>query len=55
MLNACEIINGPLSDMLKEKELLPIKKIDDTLKIFKERNEEDGDKFIGSNIIHAVS
>lgn len=55
MTKACEIINGSLSNMLKDKELVPIKKLDDSLKMFKERAEEDGDDFIGTNIISAAS
>lgn len=55
MSKACEIINGPLSRMLSEKELIPIKKVDDLLKIFKDREEEDGVTKIGTNILNSVS
>jgi hypothetical protein len=55
MTKACEVINGPLSEVLKDKELVPSKKVDDALKTFKDRGEEDGDAVIGTNIIHAVS
>lgn len=54
MARACEVINGPLSDVLRDRELIPIKKVDDYIKMFKEREEESGNK-IGENVTCAVS
>lgn len=54
MSKACDIINGPLTDALRGRELIPIKKVDDFIKLFKEREEETGNK-IGENVTCAVS
>jgi len=55
MKNACEIITKQVSPMLHGRDVTLFKKLDDALKTFKEREEEDGDVKIGSNIIVAVS
>jgi len=41
--------------MLHGRDVSLVKKIDDALATFKQREEEDGDVKIGSNIIAAVS
>jgi enolase len=55
MSKACDIINGALSTALKDKEILPVRKIDDAIQTFRSRAEEDGDAKIGANITDAVS
>jgi len=55
MSKACEVINEQLSHLLKGKDLSLFKKIDDQLKTFKSREEEDPEIKIGTNIISAVS
>ena len=55
MSKACEVINTTLSDMLRDKDIVPFKKLEDAIKTFKTRAEEDGDAKIGTNITNAVS
>ena len=55
MSKACKVINGRLSAALKDKEIIPMKKLEDTIQTFKTRAEEDGDAKVGSNITDAVS
>jgi enolase len=55
MSQACQFINNKISPLLKDKDPVQFKRIDDILQNFKNREEEDGVTKIGSNVIAGVS
>ena len=54
MEQACGIINEQVTELLQGKDLNTFKKIEDALKNFKVKKEEQGQK-IGPNITNAVA
>ena len=55
MSTACELINNDISTLLEGRDLLQFKKIDDSLKSFKERKEADSSIKVGCNVTAAVT
>jgi len=55
MAQACNFINNKISPLLKDKDPVQFKRIDDILNNFKNREEEDGVTKIGHNVLSGVS
>lgn len=55
MSQAVNFINQKISPLLRDKDPVQFKRIDDILMNFKNREEEDGETKIGHNVLSGVS